>query len=479
MDAPTLKQTDEQREILHAARSTDSNLMINALAGTGKTTTIEMIEKVLDVRPQLYLVFNKKNAEEAKDRMLSTTTVRTFNSMGHRIWTQACGRKKINLNPRKSQDLLRSIIDEVPKRDQGPFWDSYWQVIQGVALAKALGYVPDGKFPNARRLVSQATFHKALDEEPDDLVSDLIDTVLTHSIQVSYEGHIDYNDQIYMPALFGGTYPRFPIVMVDEAQDLSPVNHAMLEKLAKGRLIAVGDPWQSIYQFRGAVSQGMEAIRNRYACQVLDLSVSFRCPSEIVKYAQRRVPHFKWMKEGGSVSIPDRLDRSELSSGATIICRNNAPLFRCAMHLIQCGVGVSVAGSDIGPKLVALMKKLGPENLSRDQVLSSIDDWLAERLAKESKTAPDLADCMKVFASFGDSLGQAIAYAEHLFAQKGQIRLLTGHKAKGLEWDHVIHLDPWLVRKDPHAEQDLNLDYVIGTRSRDTLVEIDSDRIQW
>ena len=125
------------------------------------------------------------------------------------------------------------------------------------------------------------------------------------------------------------------------------------------------------------------------------------------------------------------------------------------------------------------MRKLGPESTTRKSLLSMIDDWLAERLARESKTAQDLADCMKVFASFGDSLGQAIAYAEHLFAQKGQIRLLTGHKAKGLEFDHVIHLDPWMVRKDPKNEQDANLDYVIGTRSKDTLVEIDSDRIQW
>jgi hypothetical protein len=48
----------------------------------------------------------------------------------------------------------------------------------------------------------------------------LIDSVLTDSIRLAYEGQIDFDDQIYMPTLFGGTFPRFPLVMVDEAQDL-------------------------------------------------------------------------------------------------------------------------------------------------------------------------------------------------------------------------------------------------------------------
>jgi ATP-dependent exoDNAse (exonuclease V) beta subunit len=85
---------------------------------------------------------------------------------------------------------------------------------------------------------------------------------------------------------------------------------------------------------------------------------------------------------------------------------------------------------------------------------------------------------MKVLASHGRNLGEAIGYAEYLFKQSGQIHLTTGHKAKGLEWDDVYYLDPWLTRKTPN-DQEKNLDYVISTRSRDKLVEIDSDRIQY
>ena len=122
------------------------------------------------------------------------------------------------------------------------------------------------------------------------------------------------------------------------------------------------------------------------------------------------------------------------------------------------------------------MKKLGDESDRKETVLASIDDWLAEKLAKESKTAHDLADCMRVFANAGSDLGQAIRYAEHLFQQKGKIQLLTGHKSKGLEFDTVYHLDPFLCRQD---EQDLNLKYVITTRSADKLYEINGLNIEW
>ena len=83
---------------------------------------------------------------------------------------------------------------------------------------------------------------------------------------------------------------------------------------------------------------------------------------------------------------------------------------------------------------------------------------------------------MRVFGSFGDTLGQAISYADHLFKQTGTITLLTGHKAKGLEWPVVYHLDPWLLGE---GEQEQNLRYVILTRAMDSYYEIDSREIRW
>jgi len=470
-----MQPTDEQSTILSAATTTSTNLMVQAYAGCGKTSTLEMIEHAVNIRPILYLAFNRKIADDASERMLSTTTVRTFNSLGHRIWAKQCA-KPLTLDPRKTQTLLRSLIDEVPKKDQAPLWDSYWSVIHGVGLAKSLGYIPDGKFTQTKPLIGRDGFHARLEEEPDDLCADLIDAVLTRSIARAFEGLIDYNDQVYMPALFGGTFPQFPLVLVDEAQDLNPTNHLLLHRLVKHRVIFVGDPFQSIYGFRGAVQGGMATLAERFTTKCLDLSISFRCPQAIVEAARWRVPHFKWNKEGGHVEVLDSCNWTALPDNCCILCRNNAPIFRLALHLLSVGRSVSVAGSDIGPKIIGLLNRLGPEEMPKASVVSAIEDWRAERLDRGSIVANDLADCMKVFATAGTDLGQAIRYAEHVLGQKGSIRLMTGHKAKGLEWEEVYHLDPWLCRED---EQDQNLRYVIQTRSMDRYFEIDSNRIQW
>lgn len=467
--------TEEQDAILALAKGDSSNFMINALAGCGKTTTIEMIQSAVKTKPCLYLVFNAKNAKEAEPRMLSTTSVRTFNSIGHRIWASSIA-KTLSLNPKKTQEILRGIINDTPKNAQGEIWDSFWAVCDAVARAKALGYVPEGKYPSARRLCTQGEFHRSLEEVPDDLTSDLIEAVLHLSIQQAYKGSIDFNDQIYMPALFGGTFPRFPLVLVDEYQDLNPTNHELLNRLVTGRIIGVGDPWQNIYAFRGAKQGGMATAQATFKMKVLPLSVSFRCPRRIVENARWRVPHFKWLKEGGYVECLDKLDATSIPADGTFICRNNAPLLSLAFRLLIAGRSVSVSGSDIGPKLIGIMKRLGHQDMTKGQLIGAIGAWEDEKLAKESTTASDLANCMRVFASHADSLSGAIAYAEHLFKQSGTIRLMTGHKAKGLEFDTVFHLDPWLCTSH---EQDLNLRYVINTRSKDKYFEIDSERIEW
>lgn len=470
------KPTEEQDSILTAATSTSTNMMISALAGTGKTSTLEMIDNAVKVQPHLYLCFNKAIANEAEKRMRSTTTVRTFNSLGHRIWASYLG-KNLTLNTKKVYELFRGILDESPKSTHNAIWGCYDAVTSGVNLARALGYVPSSHAYGAKALIKQTQFHSYLDETPDDLTSDLIDAILTCSIARATAGEIDFNDQVYMPALFGGTYPRFPLVLIDEYQDLSPINHAMVAKLCKSsRQIGVGDDAQSIYAFRGAKAGSMASAVVEYSMSQLGLSVSFRCPSAIVRNVHWRVPNFKSFKDGGCVETPSLFNADDFSDGATIICRNNAPLIRIAFQLLSAGHSVSVVGTDIGPKLVKTMTKLGSVDMSQAQTLSKIDDWLEAKLAKESKTAEDYAECMRVFARHGSTLGTAIAYAEHLFKQEGTIRLLTGHKSKGLEFEHVYHLDKHILRD---KGQDRNIHYVIDTRSKDRLTYISTDSIQW
>src|SRR5215831_4620437 len=449
---PPPPPTDEQLHYLDLLTKTDDNIIMWSYAGTGKTTTLEMGEKQIKKQPILYLVFNTRNAKEATERMLSTTTCQTFNSCGHRVLSETIG-KRLVVNQKKTNDILKVIIQETkPKRLADEMRDAFFEVVGGVAMAKALGYIPDGIYPDTPRLCTREQLIAALEEQPGDFVIDLVDEVLERSIQAAYAGAIDFNDQIYVPAMFGGAFPRFPLILVDEMQDLNPTNYAMLERLVRGRVVGVGDPWQNIYGFRGAKTNAMAEAQVKWNMTKTELSVSFRCPEKIVEAARWRVPNFKWIKPGGHVEQLEGMDAGDFAENATIICRNNAPLFKLAMQLLQNGRSVTVAGSDVGPKLIGLMRKLGPEHTPKVAVLNAIEDWRLEKLAKESSTANDMADCMKIFATYGDDLGTAIKYVEHLFAQHGKIQLLTGHKSKGLEFETVYMLDPWLMKEN---DQDL------------------------
>lgn len=472
------QNTPEQESIYTLGRTTKDNLMINSYAGTGKTTTLEGLEKVVRQKPILYLVFGKKNKEEAEGRMDSTTTVRNFNGLGHRMLMKYFARKKVKVEGGKCADILREIINSVPRSDQGILWDAYWPILSGVGLAKNIGYLPDGTFPTAKRIATQADLHRLLEEPPDDLTSELIDAVLVRSTKAALEGHIDFDDQVMIPALFPQLveWPKFPLTLVDEYQDAAPVNHAMIDRLVRDgrRLMGVGDPFQNIYGFRGAKAAGMAEATEKFSMTTSELSVSFRCPEAVVKHARWRVPNFQWIKPGGTVDHLHRLELDSVSDRSTFVCRNNAPLFGLALRLLSAGHSVRVVGTDIGKRLVSLMGKIGSNDLSQASFVSAINDWLAEKLEADNKAAPDLAACMLVFAKAASTKSGAIAYAEHLFAADGTITLTTIHKAKGLEWPTVYHLDPWLCSD---SEQDKNLRYVATTRSSDTLFEVDSRAI--
>jgi hypothetical protein len=231
----------------------------------------------------------------------------------------------------------------------------------------------------------------------------------------------------------------------------------------------------------------MSVIQSDYRAAVFPLSVSFRCPVSIIRRARFRAPHMKWIANApeGEVRELDHWKPSAIPDGSAIICRNNAPLIKLSFRLIKAGRGVKLLGFDIGPQLVKTMKKLGPMSMLQAEVLRAINSWETEMLAKKNSASSisDRADCMRVFAAEGDTLAEACAYADHLFKASGPIELLSGHKSKGLEWDTVLHLDPWRIPSQyaegqEEVEQELNIRYVIETRPKKSLYLITMEGMQ-
>lgn len=473
--------TPEQAAIVAAATSSKDNLLVNALAGAAKTSTLVLLAEALAPQSILCLAFNKKIADEMRERLPSNCESMTLNSLGHRAWGQSLG-KRLTLEKSKNYNILKGIIDGIKDpRVKDEVFESFSDLTRNLGFAKSCGWIPDGTFPHGKRLMSDAEFFGHLDDAPSPLEEDILRKAMKISIEQAWNGVIDFDDQIFMPTLFTASFPIFPIVMVDESQDLSALNHATLKKLVKGRLIAVGDPCQAIYGFRGAHEDSMALLKERFQMREMTLSVSFRCPQAVVREAQWRAPHMTWPDwaiEGEVTSLP-KWGVETLPEEAAIICRNNAPIFSMAIRLFANGRYAQIVGNDIGKFLIKTLKKFGKPDLPQADVYEAINRYEAAKLAKARNAArvKDETTCLRIFADKGQNLGAIIAYAETIINMHGPVKLMTGHKSKGLEFNDVFILDRHLLRLEAEGRgaQDKNLLYVMQTRAKKRLTYIESD----
>jgi superfamily I DNA/RNA helicase len=468
--------TAEQQLIIDAAKGTNDNLIVMALAGAAKTSTLVMIAEAVNT-PMLCLAFNKKIAEEMKERLPPHCVPMTLNSLGHRTWA-ACLGKRVILEKDKNFQLLTDLVKKLSPKEQEIAYEEFADTLKLIEMGKACGYIPTKHFPNAKRLMECEDFFAHIEDVPSILQERLVRDVTIASIKMALDGKIDFSDQIFMPTLFPAMFDTYPITLIDEAQDLSALNHMTLRKLVgKRRLIAVGDPNQAIYGFRGAHEDSMSKLQADFQMKPFTLSISFRCPQAVVREAQWRAPHMRWADwaQEGVVKSLYEWDAETVPQDAAIICRNNAPLFNMAIKLLKNGRYPQIIGNDIGKYLLKVMKKFGKSDLPREKVEAEISMWVQEKEKKTRNKAKvwDQAACMRVFAAQGETLGDALAYAEHLFNSQGSIKLMTGHKSKGLEYDTVFLLDRDLIKIEDGQEK--NLLYVCQTRAKKELFYVTSD----
>ena len=164
-----LVATEEQAEIIDFALANPKrHILINALAGAAKTSTLRFLAKYLPTEPTLSVAFNKRIADEMSKVLPGHVRCATMNSVGHRVWAAATGRKLV-LDTKKTYNLVREAIDQLPKRQQGEAWNIFSDLTKTVSRAKLNGYVPSS-LQGAKTLLTAEEFFGSLDEEPDDMV---------------------------------------------------------------------------------------------------------------------------------------------------------------------------------------------------------------------------------------------------------------------------------------------------------------------
>ncbi len=460
-----MKLTSEQDAAIARATSTTSNLLLSALAGCAKTTTLEEIIKALG-EECLYLCFNKRTAVEAAKRLPSFVEVKTLNALGHRAWMQKTGRKRLRVSASKTYFLCKELFPE------GDI--DYRPLLKAAMRAKVLGKADNANF--------------SYDISWSDLAEDCDEDDLRHLMKMSakaaFDGNIDFADQIYMSVCFAAPFTKHSLVFVDECQDLSQLNILMLKAVIGQRLIAVGDEKQSIYAFRGAHSGALAQLKDTYSMTTLPLTVNFRCSRAVVEYAQSIVPQLKprpdaplgFVKEGEETTLSQNYP-----PGSAILCRNNAPLFRMGLMILRNGRGVCFLGANAVQSSIKSVLALIDTN-DPTAALKLYEEAQRRKLKGQRLEAlDDKLACVRELLKGTDVAGATKKLDALCSRKSAEITLATGHKAKGLEWDDVFILNRDLIpspyAKTPEAlQQESNLMYVMQTRARENLYFITNAR---
>lgn len=339
------KMNDYNREIEKTFLTTKKNIVISALAGSGKTTALKHLASYK--RPGerwLYLVFNKKNQVEAtrpdpktKQRQFpqGVEVLTTHSFLGRVLENNA----KLGKVPRTmlhdgrgQSPKMSEILDEdsfkhiaTNKFDipSGRLYNLKLRIKKLASLGKSFNINPRnekeslalldkliGSYDIDTTLMSDAELEKAekYDREPKDYRDEIVELSYEVLKQMTPQGskgfHAtvrDHDDTLWWAALHADEldFPRYDVVLADEVQDFNKNQQVMLKKLmeAGARIIAVGDKNQAIYRFRGADNDAFDNVESLVhtgsgGASTHTLPINYRSGKKIIDYANEKT-HMK------------------------------------------------------------------------------------------------------------------------------------------------------------------------------------------
>ena len=459
------------------------NLLIEAVAGSGKTTTALHALSVLPNRENsIFLAFNKSIAEEIKAKGAPGST---FHALGMRGLRSILG-NDFRIESGKVRKIMQSIVAKELR-------DDFAELPRLVSIGKNYGI--GLFFPNVPQAWEDVLAVHEL-AFPDGGESKAIDFA-SRILEISNSDHtqIDFDDMLYLPLLLRAKWPTYEYVFVDEAQDTNGIQLEIIRQITthNSRCIFIGDTHQAIYGFRGAGTDAMSRIAEAFSCEYLPLSVSYRCPSSVVDYAKRFVPQIESAPNAslGKVETMESWKPSYLTANSVVVCRNKKPLIRLAYALIKNGRQVQVLGKDIGAGFKQILKFTKAASMpelikklesARDKKADAED--AKKRFAKAESIRDQYDSLLCIIDAFPQcSVENVPREIDKLFADcPGAVQLCTVHKSKGLEWENVFILDANLYMPSKFAldsegwqlEQEYNLIYVAATRAKKNLYFITS-----
>ena len=329
IESSPLNLTQQQAVLLN-----DDNNLVLAGAGSGKTSVLTarvaylLQSHLAQAEEILMLAFGKDAAKEMKQRLddkigLSAEKVKvnTFHQLGLMILNQVDD-KEVVISPLAVDDNLRNAwcIDWLKKHWMTPTNFKRWQKhLQKWPIAYLAGDDELGSHVENPKLIAwlakQLAQLSAMGTSKKEIQQQLVDheeyTRLNSELSLAWpcytawqemlknEGHIDFNMMITQATKLvekGKFRAPWKYIMIDEYQDISPQRLALIEALCQQSehqscvLFAVGDDWQSIYEFAGSDVDLTTGFTERFPrSTVHNLDTTYRFNNQIGEVANRFV----------------------------------------------------------------------------------------------------------------------------------------------------------------------------------------------
>lgn len=463
--------TPEQQSALDLFRSGDS-MVIEAGAGTGKTSTLIMIGDSTDARGQ-YVAFNKAIVTEAGSKLPRNVAANTAHSLAF----QAIGKTyshRLRAPRVKPWDLARMLDVErfvIRYGSQTKTLDAGFLaglVMRGITrfcqtadlqpMPKHIPYVDGIDVPTAQGHRTYVNNDRLRDQLADALAYAWADLTKT-------QGQLPFRHEHYLK-LWQLSDPKIPaeFILFDEAQDANPVMAAIVAAQEHAQCVYVGDSQQQIYEFTGAVN----AMAEFDATHRTFLTQSFRFGDAVAETANlvlSKIPSAD-LRLRGFEKISSTVET--LDDPRAILCRTNARSVEELLtetergrraHLV--GGGGEVAAFARGAKSLQDGKHSSHPDLacfgSWGEVLDYVDN---------DPQGSELAGMTKLIQKFGvETVLRALD--GNAQASTADVTISTAHKAKGREWSSVKIANDFPPEVEGDAE--FRLMYVAVTRAQHVL----------
>lgn len=510
MPTPSRYQTD----IFSFIKNSDKSLLIQALAGSGKSTTIVAASKIIPKdKKTIFVAFNKSIATDLAKKLPSNVDASTLHSVGLSAWKTHCG--KIEIEPNKIYNIIENVIGKT-------FPPSVkFKIKVLISLLKNHGVVPKGLkkatpiLELTNKTMSTIMSHYGISFNPpsmkgltqrekDELNKEFevelfsyIEKIL--KVNIKNQTILDFDDMLYFPAIFSNRieFDKYDVAFVDEAQDVSEIQQILIQNILHetSRLIAVGDKNQSIYGFRGASVTSLDEIKEKFKCEELPLSICYRCSKNIIAEAQKIVPEIEVLDTAIKGTVCEHGDYKNCMTSFQphdyIICRNVSPLIKLAFEFLANSKPCYIMGDDIGAGIKTLIKSLRASCIP--ELKQKLREWREREKRRILDVDPDAnvgfiedkADSVLTFIAYSGAhtIDSVLSTIDTLFNKKikDAIVLSTIHKSKGLEAERVFILDKQLMpskfaTKEWQKAQEENLKYVAITRAKSYLGYINTPK---